>query len=89
MKLLCALLALTTLATAQTAPLVIPMQPVDSTAISAVGYDEASQRLRIVFIQGKAYDFCAVPQSVFKALVNAVSKGKFYNSTIKAKYPCD
>jgi hypothetical protein len=80
------LLAFATLAQAQP---VIPMQAVDSTAISAVGYDEASQRLRIVFIQGKAYDFCAVPQSVFKALVNAVSKGKFYNSTIKAKYPCD
>jgi hypothetical protein len=83
-----ALLLATTLAQAQP---VILMQPVDSTAISAVGYDEASQRLRIVFTQGKgtAYDFCLVPQSVFKALVNAVSKGRFYNSTIKDKYPCN
>jgi KTSC domain len=85
-KPLLALLLATTLAQAQP---VIPMQPVDSTAISAVGYDEASQRLRIVFIQGKAYDFCAVPKSVFKALVNAVSKGKFYNNAIKDKYTCD
>ncbi len=78
-----------TLATTQPTPLVIPMQPVASTAIAAVGYDEPSQRLRIEFVQGKAYDFCAVPQTVFKALVNAASKGKFYHSTIKDQYPCD
>lgn len=89
MKLWFILLALTTLAIAQPAPLAIPMQPVTSTAIRAVGYDEPSQRLRIEFVQGKAYDFCAVPQTMFKALVNAASKGKFYHNTIKDQYPCD
>lgn len=83
------LLTFTTLVAAQPAPASIPMLPVESTAIRAVGYDQASQRLRIEFTQGKAYDFCAVPKSLFKAFVNAVSKGKFYNVHIRDQYPCN
>jgi hypothetical protein len=34
------------------------MIPVRSSAIRAVGYDPATQRMRITFVEGHGYDFC-------------------------------
>lgn len=59
-----------------------------SSAISFVGYDPASMRMRIVFVQGDAYDFCGVPQHVFARLLNAGSKGTYYNTYIRDRYQC-
>lgn len=34
---------------------------VTSLAISAIGYDPASMRMKIQFVQGHIYDLCSVP----------------------------
>jgi hypothetical protein len=61
---------------------------VNSSAISAVGYDVTTMRMRIRFAQGETYDFSRVPAYIFQGLLDARSKGTFYNDHIRDKYPC-
>lgn len=61
---------------------------VHSTAIAAIGYDQATQRLKITFQQGHTYDFCRVPAYVFKGFLESNSKGTYYNDRIKDRYQC-
>ncbi|HEY0661394.1 MAG TPA: KTSC domain-containing protein [Lysobacter sp.] len=61
---------------------------VASSAISAIGYDPATRQMKIRFVQGHTYDFCGVPEKVFKRLLNARSKGSYYNEHIRDRYPC-
>jgi hypothetical protein len=64
------------------------MTRVNSSAISAVGYDSSTRRMKITFVQGQAYDFCGVPQQVFDGFLRASSKGSYYNDYIKDRYQC-
>jgi len=64
------------------------MIPVSSSAISAVGYDPSTGRMKIAFTQGHTYDFCRVPQHVYEGLMRAYSKGSYYNDNIKDRYSC-
>jgi len=64
------------------------MIQVSSSAIKAVGYDSDSNRLFIEFNQGKNYAFCRVPESIYKSLMSASSKGSYYDEHIKDKYQC-
>ncbi|CTP93187.1 KTSC domain-containing protein [Xanthomonas graminis] len=61
---------------------------VSSSAISAIGYDPASMRMKIQFVQGHTYDFCRVPAHVFQGFLNAGSKGGYYNDHIRDRYQC-
>ncbi len=61
---------------------------VNSSAIAAAGYDPPSKMMKIKFKQGKTYDFCRVPQSVFDGLLSASSKGSYYDSHIRNRYQC-
>lgn len=61
---------------------------VNSSAISAVGYDPASRRMKIKFKQGQTYDFCNVPERIFNGLLSAGSKGSYYNDHIRDRYQC-
>lgn len=64
------------------------MISVRSSAISAVGYDQNSMRMKIRFIQGDTYDFCRVPSHIYQGLMNSNSKGSYYNMHIRDKYQC-
>ena len=61
---------------------------VTSSAIIAIGYDTASMRMKIQFVQGHTYDFCRVPPHVFQGLLNAASQGRYYNGHIRGRYQC-
>jgi hypothetical protein len=61
---------------------------ISSSAIAAVGYDDATRQMKIRFVAGHTYDFCGVPRSVFEGLLDAASKGRYYNEHIKDRYPC-
>ena len=67
---------------------VMDMIQVVSTAILAVGYDPATQRMKITFVEGHTYDFCRVPEQIFRGLLYAGSKGRYYNDHIKDRYRC-
>jgi hypothetical protein len=59
-------------------------QSVESTVIDAVGY---SRVLEIRFESGRIYQYYDVPQEIFDEMVAAQSKGKYFNSHIRGRYP--
>ena len=64
------------------------MIAVRSSAMTAVGYDPATRRMRIRFEQGHPYDFCGVPPAIHNGLMAALSKGSYYNQHIRDRYQC-
>ncbi|WP_025109728.1 KTSC domain-containing protein [Pseudomonas sp. H1h] len=62
------------------------MIAVYSRAITAVGYDAGTKRMRISFQQGHSYDFYNVPLDIYSGLMVAVSKGSYYNKHIRDRY---
>lgn len=61
---------------------------VNSSAISAIGYDPTTQHMRIEFVEGHTYTFCRVPSRIFDGLLASSSKGTYYNNYIRDKYQC-
>lgn len=64
------------------------MKKVNSSAIAAVGYDPTTKRMRIRFTSGETYDFCHVPEHIFRGLLAAGSKGEYYQQHIRGRYHC-
>jgi KTSC domain len=64
------------------------MQSVRSSAISAVGYDETTRRMKIQFTSTGTYEFCNVPRHIYEGLLSASSKGTYYNNYIRDRYQC-
>src|SRR5437762_8801143 len=64
----------------------IPRQPVQSTAIAAVGYSKRRHILEIEFVNGAIYRYLDVPSSVYRDLTSAESQARFYDFNIKKKY---
>jgi hypothetical protein len=60
------------------------MYSVNSSAISAIGYD--GYTLSVEFHSGKIYDHPGVPYSVYAGLMQASSKGAYYNRCIRGRY---
>jgi hypothetical protein len=59
------------------------LHEVESTVVDAIGY---SRVLEIVFESGRVYQYYDVPEEVFYGMLNAESKGKFFNSNVRGKY---
>lgn len=62
------------------------MVQVKSTNLQAVGYDEQTKTLRILFQEGAMYDYFNVPASVHGALMEAESKGTFFQEHVIGKF---
>lgn len=61
--------------------------PVASSNIASVGYDEATQTLEVEFLSGAIYQYYNVPVNMFDQLMKEPSKGRFLNAYIKNAYP--
>ncbi len=61
---------------------------VKSSAISSIGYDALTKKMKIKFKYGHAYSFCSVPEEIYKNFLNSSSKGTFYQKHIKDKFNC-
>lgn len=59
------------------------MQPVSSSDIASIGYDNESAILRIEYLKSGSYDYHGVPADIFDGLVSAASKGRYVNEFIK------
>lgn len=59
---------------------------VDSSNIEAIGYEDASQELHVLFLSGGHYVYSNVPPEIFDEFMNAASKGSFLNREIKNIY---
>jgi KTSC domain len=65
----------------------VERQPVDSSLIRSVGYDSFNSILEIEFVQpNRIYAFFDVPYSVYSELMEAESKGSYFNEDIKDLY---
>ncbi|MDD2239584.1 MAG: KTSC domain-containing protein [Kiritimatiellae bacterium] len=72
---------------ASTSPLTADLQPIDSSAIKALGYDDASQTLFVQMLSTmEIYAYQDVPSEVYDSFMDAKSKGRFYAEKIKGKY---
>ena len=66
----------------------IPLIEVQSSVIIAVGYEQISETLRVVFKSGSEYRYTGVPIQVYRNLCNAESIGQEFNRNIRNKYDC-
>lgn len=57
-----------------------------SSVIKAFVYDEASRRLTITFVSGRAYAYQGVPADVAQGLRLAFAKGEYFNQSIRDRY---
>ena len=64
----------------------IPRQSVQSTAIAKVGYSKCRHILEIEFVSGAVYRYLDVPVTVYRDLMSAESKARFYDSNIRRHY---
>ncbi|WP_312253169.1 KTSC domain-containing protein [Stenotrophomonas sp.] len=61
-------------------------EPVASSNIAAIGYDEPSQTLEVEFTGGAIYQYYNVPLPIFEQLMQSSSKGQFLAHQIKNSY---
>jgi hypothetical protein len=64
----------------------IARQPVESSAIAKIGYSKRQHILEIEFVNGAIYRYLDVPSTVYRDLMSAESKARFYDSNIKGRY---
>lgn len=57
-----------------------------SSMITSVRYDKDARELDVTFLRGKTYRYVNVPLDVYVDLLDAESKGGFFNDTIKNTY---
>ena len=58
-------------------------EPVSSSSIASVGYDEATSTLEIEFHNGRIYQFSGVPPQMAAALRAAPSTGAYFNKYLR------
>jgi hypothetical protein len=64
------------------------MQPVVSSNVAAIGYDETTEDVYVEFIESGMYAYERVPLPVWQDFEVATSKGGFVNSVLKPSYAC-
>ena len=57
-----------------------------SPMIRSVGYDERHSLLEIEFTSGKIYQYEAVPEEVYRGLMSAGSKGRYFDEQINGRF---
>lgn len=58
----------------------------ESTTLATVAYDEARGLLQLEFRSGAFYLYIGVPAAVHQALLDAPSKGKYFNRAIRGRF---
>jgi hypothetical protein len=60
---------------------------VESTTLATVGYDDASSILELEFQSGANYQYFGVPAAMHQGLLDAPSKGSYFNQFIRGHFP--
>lgn len=58
-----------------------------STVIRRYAYDYSAGELWVEFVSGRRYVYSKVPKEVAEALGSAFSKGVYFNSRIRDRFP--
>lgn len=65
----------------------IARRPVVSSMMRSAGYDDTHAVLEIEFVTGHIYRYHAVPRREWNELMAAESKGNYFDTYIRDKYP--
>ena len=60
--------------------------PIESKAITSIGYASAEQRLEVRFHDGGVYEYRDVPPDMHQQFLVAASKGQYFNNTIRGRF---
>jgi hypothetical protein len=58
-------------------------EPVQSSALSSIGYDAETETLEVEFTSGSVYRYLHVPSVVAAELRNAESRGRYFDAFVK------
>ena len=59
---------------------------VESTTLATVAYEEAQELLQLEFCSRAIYLYFGVPAAVHQALLDAPSKGRYFNQSIRGQF---
>ena len=62
------------------------MPDVDSQAVAHVEYDAITRTLFVRFTSGEWYAYSDVPEGVYQDLLDAASKGRFFQASVRNAY---
>jgi hypothetical protein len=65
----------------------MPSIPVQSTTLTAVAYDRCHDLLELHFRGGAVYHYFRVPANTYRELLEADSKGGYFNRKIRGLFP--
>src|SRR5262245_48693054 len=65
---------------------VMKRESVSSSVLRAIGYDSSSMTLEVEFTSGDVYQYSLVPEEQYLALMDADSKGTYFNAFIRDRY---
>lgn len=60
---------------------------VESAALATVAYDDVRKLLLLEFRSRAVYQYFGVPPTVHKALLQAPSRGSYFNHVIRGRFP--
>jgi hypothetical protein len=60
---------------------------VESSSLATVAYDDIRELLCLEFRSRAIYQYFGVPPAVHQALLQAPSKGSYFNSVIRGRFP--
>lgn len=60
---------------------------VESSTLRSAGHDDQAAVLELQFRNGAVYHYGLVPRSVYRDLLEARSKGGYFNQNIRGRYP--
>lgn len=63
--------------------------PLDSEALTSVGYDAARLVLEVEFTSGRVYRYLGVPRHEVERLLQARSRGAYFSERVRDRYPCE
>ena len=62
------------------------LTPVESSNIDSIGYDSDLKELVVKFKHAATYSYSGVEPNIFRELMSAESKGKFFSQNVKGIY---
>ena len=60
---------------------------VESTTLVTVSYDDARELLQLEFCSRAVYQYFSVPAAVHQSLLDASSRGRYFNQAIRGHFP--
>ena len=64
-------------------------EPVSSSNIKSVGYDEMTSTLEIEFGNGDVWQYRGVPKAIYQEMMEAASIGKYFYKNIKSQFDAE